>query len=144
VNVLVDTSVWSLAMRRRSAASKEAVELSQLVKEGRVEIIGPIRQEILTGIQDQRQFEELRLKLSAFQDIRLKTRHFELAADFNNQCRKRGIQGSHTDFLICSVAHLERLSVYTTDQDFRHYAKHISLVFHHARHHGEKGPWHKD
>ena len=55
--VLVDTSVWSLALRRkpsnlgaRDQAHSEA--LRELVREGRVQIVGPVRQELLSGIRD--------------------------------------------------------------------------------------------
>jgi predicted nucleic acid-binding protein len=133
VNVLVDTSIWSLALRRHNTVSKEVVELSQLIQESRVEMIGPIRQEILSGIHHRQQFELLQSKLSAFPDVPLRTGHFELAADFNNQWRKHGVQGSHTDFLICAVAHLERLGVFTMDRDFTHYSKYIPLTLHHSR-----------
>lgn len=134
MNVLVDTSVWSLALRRRGLASEEALELSLLIEEGRAEIIGLIRQEILSGIRDHKQFELLKSRIGVFPDIFLRSRHFELAAEFSNQCRKHGILGSHTDFLICSVAHLEKLSVFTVDRDFEGYSKYLPLVLHRARH----------
>lgn len=133
MNVLVDTSVWSLALRRKRAVSPEAGELGHLVRESRVEIIGPIRQEILSGIHQRAQFEVLQAKLADFPDIPLRTAHFEMAADFSNQCRKYGIQGSHTDFLICSVAHLEKLSIFSTDADFGHFAKRLPVTLHRAR-----------
>lgn len=83
MNVLVDTDVWSLALRRKRAASPEAGELGHLVQESRVEIIGPIRQDILSGIHQQRaRFELLQAKLADFPDIPLRTAHFEMAADF--------------------------------------------------------------
>jgi hypothetical protein len=69
--VLVDTSIWSLALRRGQAVSPEAGELGRLVAEGLVEIIGPIRQEILSGISQPRQFEMLRSQMEAFEDLPL-------------------------------------------------------------------------
>ena len=47
--------------------------------------------------------------------------HFVKAAEFSNTCRSQGIQGSTIDYLVCSVAHLENLIIYTTDKDFRNY-----------------------
>ena len=70
MKVLVDTSVWSLALRRRSRIGNDDVvaELTSLVEDGRVVMIGPIRQELLSGIRDQAQFENLREHLGAFPD----------------------------------------------------------------------------
>jgi predicted nucleic acid-binding protein len=139
MKVLVDTSVWSLALRRNRVVSQEAEELKRLVEENRVEIIGPIRQEILSGVPNKTQFDLLREQLSAFPDIPLRTDHFEMAVEFNNLCRRSGIQGSHTDFLICSVAHLEKLSIFTTDGDFRHYSKRLPIQVHEGRMRPGKG-----
>ena len=130
MRVLVDTSVWSLTLRRRQSSPPEAAELRRLVQQGQVEIIGPIRQELLSGLAQTKQFEALRGQLESFEDIPLARRHFELAAEFHNRCRRQGIQGSHTDFLICAVASLEHLAIFTTDKDFTHYAKHLPLTLH--------------
>lgn len=64
MNVLVDTSVWSLA--RRGGSPNEAVvsELRSLIADARAVIIGPVRHEILSGITRQEQFERLRQALS--------------------------------------------------------------------------------
>ena len=81
-------------------------------------MIGPIRQELLSGIRTPAQYEALRDKLRAFPDMALGAYDCELAAQFYNVCRSRGIQGSNTDFLICAVAAKRNLSVFTTDRDF--------------------------
>src|SRR3989338_2312222 len=65
--------------------------------------------------------------LSSFEDIVLKKEHLKKAAEFSNICRSRGIQGSTTDFLICAAASLENLIIFTTDNDFENYRKHLSL-----------------
>jgi predicted nucleic acid-binding protein len=119
MNVLVDTSIWSLALRRGSPKNTQVIEeLSELIKELRVKIIGPVRQELLSGIKSESQFEELKIYLSAFTDLTLQTGDFELAADYFNRCRRAGIQGSNTDFLICSVASRCNLEIYTADNNF--------------------------
>jgi len=54
VNVLVDTSVWSLALRRKARRDHAMVdELAELIREGRVMMMGPIRQELLSGIKEE-------------------------------------------------------------------------------------------
>jgi predicted nucleic acid-binding protein len=134
VNVLVDTSVWSLSLRRAKrvddAASKE---LAELIREGRVVMMGSIRQELLCGIKVKSQFELLRDHLRAFSDLNLESADYEEAADAFNRCRERGIQGSNTDFLICSAALRRELAVYTTDKDFLQYQKVLELKLHEPR-----------
>ncbi len=69
MKVLVDTSVWSLALRRRGRPNDPAVgELRSLIDEGRVALIGPIRQELLSGIRTSEAFERLRDHLQPFSD----------------------------------------------------------------------------
>ncbi len=134
MNVLVDTSVWSLALRRAKRLG-DAVprDLAELVDEGRVAIIGPIRQELLSGIKERVQFDRLRQHLLAFPDLVLESSDYEQAADFCNKCRTRGIQGSNTDFLICAVAARRDMSIFTTDGDFRHFSKALPVTLYEAR-----------
>jgi hypothetical protein len=100
VNVLVDTSVWSLALRRTAQLGDPyAEELAQLVREGRVVMIGAIRQELLSGVRDAKQFATLRDRLRAFTDSTLEAEDFEQAAEFYNLCRSNGIQGSNIDWV---------------------------------------------
>lgn len=127
MRVLVDTSVWSKALRTNHDPSNSH-HLVELIKDGRVEIIGPIRQEVLSGIRSQNQFEKLRNYLDAFPDIPLSTNEFILAAEFFNQCRRKGIQGSHVDFLICAIAQTHNLSIYTLDNDFVFYASVLPIL----------------
>ena len=130
IDVLVDTSVWSEVLRRQTPHPTYGAELKKLIFESRIKIIGPIRQELLTGISDFDQFIKLKNRLSAFSDLLLRESHFEYAAELSNTCRKRGIQGSHTDFLICAVSKLENFAIFTTDNDFNNYTKIIGLSFH--------------
>jgi len=127
MRVLVDTSVWSLVLRSKQNHALSHY-LSELIEEGRVEMIGPIRQEILSGIRSEKQFDKLKSVLDAFPDIPLTTDDYILAAHCFNQCRKNGIQGSHIDFLICSVAQNHKLSIYTTDKDFLSYATVLPIL----------------
>ncbi len=131
MNVLVDTSIWSLSLRRAISVSKEEkaliTELKELIRDARAAIIGPIRQEVLSGITDPDQHSRLKEKLSAFEDISLQKDDYEQAAEFYNICRKNGVQGSHTDFLICAVAYRRKLPIFTTDRDLEMYGKHLQI-----------------
>jgi predicted nucleic acid-binding protein len=119
MNVLVDTSIWSTVLRRGIVKDQELVnDLVKLIEEFRVQIIGPVRQEILSGIKTEKQFHKLRSYLAAFPDLPLETADFEQAAEFFNISRRHGIQGSNTDFLICSVSYRRNLEIFTADKDF--------------------------
>jgi predicted nucleic acid-binding protein len=134
MNVIIDTSVWSLALRRqRSSGAAEALELAELVREGRAAMMGPVRQELLSGVQREQQYESLRGYLRAFPDIALEAEDYEEAAAFFNRCRAKGIQGSNTDFLICAVAARRRFGILTTDTDFLHFAKLLPIDLHSPR-----------
>ena len=122
MKVIVDTCIWSLALRRNAPKSSQIVdELKELISEVRVQLIGPIRQELLSGIKSKQQFRNLRKHLSAFPDLQLESEDFELAAEYYNLARAKGIQGSNTDFLICSLAHRYAMPIFTTDIDFEQY-----------------------
>jgi predicted nucleic acid-binding protein len=134
MRVLVDTSVWSEALRRRSRVETDVVrEFRSLILEHRVDIIGPIRQEILSGLREDAQFEKLEKHIAAFPDMPLETADHIMAAQFFNTCRAKGVQGANTDFLICAVAVRRQLSIFTTDGDFSLFAKHLPIVLHETR-----------
>lgn len=134
MNVIVDTSVWSLALRRRrSSTAWEALELAELIREGRAGVLGPVRQELLSGVPDQRQYETLRDYLRAFPDVSLGSDDYEEAAAFFNRCRAKGVQGSNTDFLICAAAARRKLGIFTADADFVHFAKLLPIQLHSPR-----------
>ena len=133
MKVIVDTSVWSMALRRDTEGSPEPVqELSQLIHSHRVQMICPIRQEILSGIRIESQFKKLRKHLESFPDLPIITEDYVTAAQFFNHCRSKGIQGSNTDFLICAVAVRNKFSIYTTDKDFDLFSKNIQIDLHKA------------
>jgi len=127
VRVLVDTCVWSAVLRRESPDEKLTRAVTELIEEGRLVMIGPIRQELLSGVREKAQFDRLRKRLSAFPDLPLDSHHYETAARFYNRCRSKDVQGSHVDYLICAVCHLEKLAILTTDRDFEGYARHLGI-----------------
>ncbi len=133
--VLVDTPVWSLALRRKpeqlSLRERQFTgTLAELVREGRVQLLGPVRQELLSGIRDEARFRKLRDYLRAFPEHPLKAEDYEEAAHMNNRCRTRGIAGSAIDFLICAAACRRDWMILTTDRDFQSYASVLPLRLH--------------
>jgi predicted nucleic acid-binding protein len=135
MNVLVDTSVWSLALRRKSenlnATEKFIVaELSELVREGRARLIGLVRQELLSGIKTTEQYEKLRLHLRSFPDEPIDTSDHEEAAKAGNRCRGKGIVVSIVDILLCAVAIKREWAIFTTDPDITNYVKVLPISIH--------------
>jgi predicted nucleic acid-binding protein len=144
MNVLVDTSIWSLAFRRKhehlNAAERLLVaELIELIGEGRARMIGVVRQELLSGIKTTAQFEKLQARLRAFPDEFVETLDYETAARASNACLSKGIVGSIVDMLICALALRHNLTVFTTDSDFKNYSQSLPLQFHSPRQLGRKG-----
>lgn len=122
--VLIDTSVWSLFYRRKSSdlsPDESAIvdRLSELVAAKQSRIIGPIRQELLSGIKDETNFERLRIAVSAFIDESLDTADYEEAGRCFNRCRRSGIDPAHTDILICAAALRRGMTIFTLDKNLQ-------------------------
>ena len=128
MKVVVDTVIWSLALRRTEPDDLVCQELTRLIEEQRVLLLGPVRQEILSGYSDESKFELLRSHLSCFADEPILAEDYIRAARYHNLCRRKGIQGSHTDFLICSCASRLQAAIYTRDQDFQQYSKVLPIL----------------
>jgi predicted nucleic acid-binding protein len=132
MTVLVDTPVWSLALRRRPEHLSESQQglvnvLAELIREGRAQMLGPVRQELLSGIRQETQYKRIRDYLRAFREPSLEAEDYEDAARMSNQCRSGGIDGSSVDFLICAAAHRRGWAIFTTDRDFQNYASVLPL-----------------
>ncbi|MBN3895931.1 MAG: DUF4411 family protein [Nostoc sp. NOS(2021)] len=130
MKVIVDTSVWSLALRRNYKVDNlpHVAVLRELITDGRVALLGAVRQEILSGIRDANQYNRLKSYLRAFPNLELDMEDYELASEFYNTCRSNGIQGANTDFLICSTASRRNYTIITTDKDFDNFSQHIPIT----------------
>ena len=129
MKVIVDTSVWSLALRRQKQQNNSTVNiLRDFIADGRVVLLGAVRQEILSGIKHQKQFEKLKNYLKAFPNLELDTKDYELAAEYFNICRGHGVQGANTDFLICATANRRNYEILTIDKDFIGFSQYLSIV----------------
>ncbi|MFZ0769825.1 MAG: PIN domain-containing protein [Candidatus Sulfotelmatobacter sp.] len=130
--VLVDTPIWSLAFRRtvKDLNPRQQIQtdaLRELIRAGRAQLVGPVRQELLSGIRHEKTSRELRDYLRAFDEPVLEVADYEDAAHIDNRCRSRGIAGSAIDFLICAIAARRNWEIFTADRDFAHYAKAFPL-----------------
>ena len=122
MKVLVDSCIWSLALRCKkgaenmSANERQLVEsLAELIRDGRVAIVGPVRQEVLSGIRHQDQFQRIRDRLEAFSDEAIESTDYVEAARLDNLCRSHGLQCGEVDMLLCAVAARHHWSILTVD-----------------------------
>lgn len=132
MRVLVDTNVWSLALRRQPSSLSRVEEahaeaLAVLIREGRVVVVGLVRQELLSGVGDPRRFAELRDRFAAFSDEPLHTADHVRAAEMSNLCRSRGVQSAAIDILLCAVAERLSAAIFTVDTAFEAYSRHLPL-----------------
>ncbi len=133
--VLIDTTIWSLALRRRPQSLNDQERLLveewiRLVRSGEAVLIGPIRQEILSGIRSEASFSRIQESLGDFRYLEIFPSDYDQAARFFNVCRAHGITGTAVDLLICAVAHRFDVPIFTTDADFQHYAPHVEIRLH--------------
>jgi len=126
--VLVDTSVWSLALRRDVPVARPEVErLGQCLEEGRVVTTGLILQELLQGFQGPRAGDRIVGDFALLPLIMPEVQDHIAAAGLRNRCRRRGVQVGTIDALIAQLCIRHDLSLLTTDQDFAEMAEHCSL-----------------
>ncbi len=128
MKVLVDTCIWSHALRsKKPEFEAEVKSLETLIADQRVLIIGAIRQEVLSGYSDLNKFEILKAKLNYFENTPMLDEDYITAARFYNECRQKGVQGSHIDLLICAVAVRLNVQIFTNDKDFGFYQQHLPI-----------------
>ena len=130
--VLVDTPVWSLALRRKAVSLSDYERLLtrtlyELVQHSQVQLLGSIRQEVLSGVREDSQFRRIREHLGDFDNVDLDAHDYEEAARIGNMCRRVGIAGSAVDLLMCSVALRHDWEIFTTDHDFLQYGKVVRI-----------------
>lgn len=129
MKVIVDTSVWSLALRHNSQVehSSHIVLFRDLITDGRVVLLGAIRQEILSGIRHTAQYNILKNYLHAFPNLELDIEDYELASEFYYACDRQSILSTNTDLLICAAAVRRNYRILTTDKHFENFSQYIPI-----------------
>jgi predicted nucleic acid-binding protein len=130
VNILVDTSVWSLALRRDYPPDSRAVShLKAALKDGEyVFTTGLILQELLQGFKGPKARQRIIENFSPLPLIVPERRDHIDAADLKVKLRQKGIQAGTIDVLLAQLCLRHGLSLLTTDRDFVHIAKHVPLA----------------
>jgi len=129
MKILVDTSVWSLALRRQTGVvNPEAIALKTIIEQGEdIYLLVIILQEVLQGIRNPKDFSVLKDYLEAFLLIELLREDYIKAAELRNHLMKKGTQVSTIDALIASTAISYGCYLFTTDKDFEHIAQYSKL-----------------
>jgi len=124
VSLLVDTSVWSLALRRDAPPDLPEVDaLGHALEAGEMVVTtGLILQEILQGFSGTRARKAI---LEHFRTLPFlvpdRADHIQ-AADLRNRCRRRGIQVGTIDALLAELCIRHEMTILTRDADFQRIA----------------------
>ena len=126
--ILVDTSVWSLFLRRDGAEGAHIRRLHFALQSGEeIFTTGLILQELLQGFSGPKNRSVI---IDFFRDLPLiapsRGDHLE-AAELRNKARRGGIQVATIDALIAQLAIRHRLLLLTNDTDFLHLSKITNL-----------------
>jgi predicted nucleic acid-binding protein len=129
LSLFVDTSVWSLALRRD--APSLTLEVSALMRaiEAGEELLttGLVLQELLQGFSGPRDRAQLLDRFSALPLLAPDRRDHIDAAELRNLCRRRGVQIGTIDALLAQLCLRHNLTMLTADRDFQGIAKHCAL-----------------
>jgi predicted nucleic acid-binding protein len=128
LNVFVDTSVWSLALRRDAPSDvAEVNELRRSLETGSVHCTGLVLLELLQGFSKPKAHRQIIDHFSAL-PLLLPDRHDHIhAAELRNKCRRKGVQAGTIDALLAQLCVRYDLLMLTTDKDFENMAKIIPL-----------------
>jgi len=126
---IIDTSVWSEALRRKknTVNSSETAVRKIIENDDEIVIPGIIIQEILTGISNEKLFREIKDILDDFAYLDITKKDYIYASELSNECRSKGITAGSIDFLIASAAIRNELELVTFDKDFFNISKHSDL-----------------
>ena len=129
MTLLVDTSVWSLALRRDTVAPSPEVDcLKNALQTGEpVVTTGLVLQELLQGFSGARDRNQIIDRFSALPLISPDRRDHIDAAALRNACRRAGVQVGTIDAVLAQLCIRHGLTMLTTDHDFSTVAKQTPL-----------------
>lgn len=129
MRILVDTSVWSLSLKKGAPKDHpQVIQLRDLIlRDQEVFITGIILQETLQSFRDDVTFQRIRTYLEAFPMLILERSQAVLAANLHRRCASKGIAASTTDTQIAAMAIAYDCSMLSADKDFEYIARHTDL-----------------
>ena len=128
MNLFVDTSVWSLALRRDAPPDlAEVEELKKALDAGMVCTTGLVLQELLQGFRSPKARDQIVSRFSALPALQPGREDHIQAAELRNRCRRKGVQAGTIDALLAQLCVHYDLTMLTTDNDFKHIASVVPL-----------------
>lgn len=127
MRVLVDTCVWSKVLRAEKPDEHLLDRLREFILGRQVVLIGPILQELLSGVRSRKEFVVLRERLEPFDSLELNEEIYVKAAEYYNLCKAHGINGGHMDFLICAASIHHGCALMTIDDDFKMFERYLPV-----------------
>jgi hypothetical protein len=132
VSVLVDTPIWSLALRRKtrdlsSHDQRIILTLQKLAQQGEVQLLGMVRQEMLSGVRDERRFLIIRDRLRAFPDVSARASGFPRGSQLKYPVPSGRLTSSTVDIYDRRCCLRNGWQIFSTDADFFHFAKVVPI-----------------
>lgn len=127
MTLLVDTSVWSLALRRDGSTSAPEVRVLHEALEGSDAVVttGLVLQELLQGFNGPRAAAAIVERFRALPIIAPDRVDHIAAAEVRNACRRAGVQVGTIAALLIQLCGRHELTLLSTDKDFAHAARHV-------------------
>jgi predicted nucleic acid-binding protein len=122
--IIVDTSAWSLAFRRRSWPNDEMPSVVKLLRrltreKEHLGVPGVVLQELLSGVKDPAQGERIKALMEGYPLLLATKEHHIEAANISNVCRRAGVSAATIDCLIAAQCILSDGLLLTLDEDFK-------------------------
>ena len=129
MSLFVDTSVWSLALRRDTLPDHPAVAVlrNALAEGDTIVITGIVLQELLQGFHGPKDQARLIERLQVLPFLNPTRDSYVQAAALRNSCRRKGVQLGTIDALIAQLCIEHDLTLLTADKDFVHAARFVPL-----------------
>ena len=129
MSLFVDTSVWSLALRRDSVPEEPEIQrLRDALRGGEtIHTTGIVLQELLQGYRGPRAWERIVERFRTLPLLIPGRDDYIKAAELRNKCRYHGIQVGTIDALLAQLCINRNLTMLSTDQDFSHMADRTPL-----------------
>ncbi len=129
MTLLVDTSVWSLALRRDRDGDVPQIQALRAALEGDEIVVttGLVLQELLQGFAGPRARKDIIERFAALPLLSPDRQNHIDAAELRNRCRRAGVQLGTIDALLAQLCIRHGLTLLTTDEDFVHVARHCPL-----------------
>ncbi len=143
MTLLVDTSVWSLALRRDgSSESREVIALREAL-DGADSVVttGLVLQELLQGFSGPKAKDAIIERFGALPMIQPDRQDHIAAAEVRNVCRRNGIQVGTIDALLIQLSGRYELTLLSADKDFTHAARYVPFKLWGSGPAFAVGPW---